>query len=86
MLEILRLNLLFPEHAYLQENHFARRINHQAFKTLSISEQVHYLGYQVFEFAIKVLARSRLWLSLRGILGIRKFWVVLKTTKRFYKR
>jgi glycosyltransferase involved in cell wall biosynthesis len=86
MLEILRLNLLFPEHAYLQENHFTRHMNHRAFKTLSISEQIHYLGYQVFESVIKILVRGRLWLSLQGILDIGKFWVPLKTTKRFYKR
>lgn len=86
MLEILRLNLLFPEHIYLQKNHFARHINYSAFKTLSIFEQVHYLGYQVFEFVIKALIKGRLWLFLRGVLDIGKFWVPLKTTKKFYKR
>ena len=86
MLEILKLNLLFPEHAYLQKNHFARHMNYRAFKTLSISEQIHYLGYRVFEFVIKTLVRGKLWLSLQGILNIGKFWIPLKTTKKFYKR
>ena len=86
MLEILRLNLLFPEHAYLQENHFVRHMSYQAFKTLSVSERIHYLGYQAFELAIKTLVKGKLWLSLRGILSIGKFWLPLKTTKKFYKR
>ncbi|USN54574.1 MAG: glycosyltransferase [Candidatus Peribacteria bacterium] len=65
--EILRLDALYPEHAYVQPRYFKRKIEKEKLRRLPLAVQGHYLAYRVFDrtmqkvVSLSILAEQKGW-------------------------
>lgn len=81
LLEIRRLDLLFPEHAYVQRNYFERTVSLAKLFKLRLGIICWYLMYLLFERSIQAVIRLRIMLAYFGFTGMGELWVSLKSTK-----
>lgn len=84
--EIRRLDALYPEHAYLQDRHFPRRVRRRCLLGLAGGKRIHYSLYLAFEYLMRRCVFLRLWLGARASLGVGRLWPPLITTKQFQER
>ncbi|MEK7664837.1 MAG: glycosyltransferase family 2 protein [Patescibacteria group bacterium] len=81
LLEIERLNLLYPEHVYIQKKYFKKKINWSYFLYAKLSDFFKYLPYFFIEEGTRLLIRFEILLISIGIIKIKSIWNPLKTTK-----
>ena len=82
-LEVQRLDLLYPEHAHLQERVFTRTWHGHGFKMLSWKLRATHAAYRLLAAAIKRVAALHVWLVKVGLLRIETLWVRVPGTKSF---
>ncbi len=80
--EIYRLNILFPEHKYLQKEYFVRKIDWKKLRRLSWRTQFHYIVYKLFDSTIKRLAKTSIRAELSGVKRRGEMWKPTTSTKK----
>lgn len=81
VLEMKRLDILFPEHAYVQKKYFARGIRIRKLLQLPLWKIIWYGGYRLFEKIIQTIITIQMSLAYLGLGSVGSLWVELKSTK-----
>jgi hypothetical protein len=81
LIEIKRLNLLYPEHSYTQSLYFKKKVKWMRIWKLKPLLVLNYLIYYYFEEIIRFLVRIEMLLISLGIIKCKTIWKILKTTK-----
>ncbi|MFA6074166.1 MAG: glycosyltransferase family 2 protein [Candidatus Woesearchaeota archaeon] len=81
--EIKRLNLLYPEHSYLQSLFFKKKINWNYFLSVNIKHLLNYLKYYFLEEVIRLFVKLEVYMISLRIIKCKKVWKQLKTTKQW---
>ncbi len=80
-LEIKRLDLLYPEHAYVQTIYFKKKIRWSYFFDIRLRCFLQYLIYFLVEESVRVAIRLEIFLISLGLMHCKSIWKPLKTTK-----
>ena len=83
LMEIHRLNLLYPEHSYVQKKHFKKKVKWSYFldRNVSLKHFVKYLIYFSIEESVRLLVRLEMFLISIGVLKCKKIWKPIHSTK-----
>jgi len=81
LIEIRRLDILFPEHAYLQK-HLERKLNHENIRNMGYSVRLHHLLYRMMEKCIRTWVRINILYSDCFKRRSGELWIPLKSTKK----
>lgn len=82
VMEIKRLDVLFPEHAYIQKKYFGRKVSWKKLFKLPLLNIYWYIAYLCFERMMQKVIRLRIFLAYLGIDNIGVTWVSLDSTKK----
>lgn len=85
MFEIKRLNLLYPEHSYIQLMFFKKKISWSKFLNINPKYLLFYLPYYALEESVRFIIRLEMLMISLSLLNCRNVWKPLKTTKRWKK-
>lgn len=83
MFEIKRLNMLYPEHIYIQKIHFKKRVNWSYFLKIKPHHFISYLPYYTLEEIVKAVVRFEMYMITLHIIKCKKIWKPLKSTKKW---
>lgn len=81
-LEIKRLNLLYPEHAYIQTNYFKKKIRWSYFLDIKFRYFFQYLIYFFIEGSMRIITRLEILLISFRLRKCKSIWKPLETTKK----
>jgi len=81
LFEIKRLDLLYPEHAYLQSTYFRKIIRWSYFLNLGLRSFFSYSAYYVIDEMVRFLVRVEMLLISLRFINCHTIWETLKTTK-----
>lgn len=81
LLEIKRLNLLFPEHEYIQTIHFKKNIRWLNFMNTNFEYFWLYLIYNLLEESLRIIIRFEILLISIKLKKCNNIWLPLNTTK-----
>lgn len=83
ILEIERLNQLYPQHAWLQKEVFANAWHQNDLRRFSRKMRVLHGAYRILEAGVKTLAKCHVVMIKRGLLRSRSSWICVQGTKCF---
>jgi hypothetical protein len=86
VLEIERLDHLYPQHAYLQKQVFARAWRQKTLTQFSWRMRTLHHAYRTLESSIKTLAKCHVALIKRGVLASKTTWIRVPGTKMFARQ
>lgn len=81
LFEIKRLDILYPEHTYLQTKYFRKKVKWSYFFQLNIASFFKYLLYYFIEEILRLLVKAEIFLISSRIIKCNSIWKPLKTTK-----
>lgn len=85
MFEIKRLNLLYPEHSYIQKMFFRKKVNWAHFLDVNNKYLFLYFLYHILEESIRFVVRLEILMISLHVMKCKNIWKPLKTTKRWIK-
>ena len=83
LFEIKRLNLLYPEHNYVQSMFFKKKISWSYFLNMNIKYLFLYFPYYFLEESIRFAVRFEMIMISLRIIKCKTIWKPLKTTKKW---
>lgn len=83
LLEIKRLDLLYPEHSYIQKSFFKKNIFWSYFLKKDFKYLYSYLVYYFMEESVRLIIRIEMLMISLKLIKCKKIWKPLKTTKNW---
>ena len=81
LFEIKRLNLLYPEHSYVQKEVFRKKVRWSYFLNLKLKYFSFYLSYFLVEEIIRIIIRLEISLISLNLIKCKAIWKNLNSTK-----
>lgn len=81
LFEIKRLDLLYPEHAYLQSIYFRKIVRWSCFINLGLRSLFSYMTYHTIDEMVRLFIRLEMLLISMKLINCHTIWQTLKSTK-----
>lgn len=82
-LEVQRLDLLYPEHAHMQDQVFNKSWKPDGLDRFSLRLRAAHATYRLLDASVKRAAKIHVWLVKIGLLKVKTLWVRVPGTKSF---
>ncbi|MCP5404860.1 MAG: glycosyltransferase family 2 protein [Pseudomonadaceae bacterium] len=83
LIEIHRLDILYPEHAHLQRDYFQRRTILKRWAGLTASTQLRHMGYKSFDHVVRGIVKMQIAKGYLFPNSETELWPETRTTKSF---
>jgi glycosyltransferase involved in cell wall biosynthesis len=83
--EIKRLNILYPEHSYIQSLFFRKKINWSRLLNINLKYVLLYFPYYLLEESVRLFVHMEMLMISINLIKCKTIWIPVKTSKEWNK-